>query len=75
MNTDKAIQIAEGFGEGESATEKEKIEAWCYLIKTGICWQLNMWYGRTAKDYINNGIINENGKLLKNILDENTNKN
>lgn len=32
-----ACAIAEGFCEGEGASEEEQIEAWQYLIDTGLC--------------------------------------
>jgi len=51
-----ATAIAEGFCEGEGASEQEQIEAWQYLIDNGICWQLQGWFGRTATDLIEQGI-------------------
>jgi hypothetical protein len=49
LNHEKARHYIEGYLEGENATEEEKIEAWAYMIRTGYCWQLTMWHGRTAK--------------------------
>jgi hypothetical protein len=60
-----AAAYAEGFCEGENATEQEQLEAWAYLIKTGQCWSLQGWYGRTAQSLINQGIISREGELLK----------
>ncbi len=51
-----AVAIAEGFCEGEGATEEEQIKAWQHLIDTGMCWTLQGWFGRTAKDLIDSGI-------------------
>ena len=51
-----AVGLAEGFVEG---TEEEVIEAWQYLVNTGLAWQLQGWFGRTASDLINAGIINQ----------------
>lgn len=51
-----AVAIAEGFCEGENATEEQQIQAWQHLIDTGLCWQLQGWFGRTAKNLIENGI-------------------
>ena len=51
-----AIGLAEGFVEG---TEEEVIEAWQYLVNTGLAWQLQGWFGRTASDLIDAGIINQ----------------
>jgi hypothetical protein len=65
MNHEKARHYIEGYLEGENATEEEKTEAWAYMIKTGYCWQLTMWHGRTAKEYLKKGIINEKGEIIK----------
>jgi len=59
-----ATAYAEGFCEGEGATEQEQLEAWAYLIKTGLCWSLQGWFGRNARNLIDNGVISEKGKLL-----------
>jgi len=52
-----ACAIAEGFCEGEGATEEEQIEAWQYLHDTGKAYTLQGWYGRTALDLLEEGII------------------
>ena len=54
-----ACGIAEGFCEGEGATEEQQIEAWQYLHDTGHAYKLQGWYGRTAHDLIEAGIINK----------------
>lgn len=51
-----ATAYAEGFCEGEDATEKEQIEAWQYLIDTGLCWKLQGFFGRTASALIDDGV-------------------
>ena len=51
-----ATAIAEGFCEGEEASEEEQIEAWQYLIDTGMAWTLQGWFGRTAHSLIERGI-------------------
>lgn len=51
-----ATAIAEGFCEGENATEEEQIEAWQYLIDTGRVWTLQGSFGRTATELIEAGI-------------------
>jgi len=58
-----ACSIAEGFCEGEGASAKDQLRAWGYLIKTGLCWQLQGWYGRTAKRFIDDGVISSKGRI------------
>ena len=58
-----ASAYAEGFCEGENATQEEQLEAWAYLIKTGQCWTLQGWFGRTAKELIENGFIEQDGTI------------
>jgi hypothetical protein len=53
MDNFTATMIAEGVEEVE--TEEEYLEAWQHLIDTGLCWQLQGWFGRTATDLINSG--------------------
>jgi len=52
-----ATAYAEGFCEGENATIEEQTEAWQYLIDTGLAWELQGWFGRTANQLIKKGII------------------
>lgn len=59
-----ATAYAEGFGEGEDATEQEQLEAWAYLIKTGLCWNLQGWFGRTASSLIEAEVISKEGEIL-----------
>ena len=54
MNTFDAVGIAEGFIE---ADQDQIIEAWQHLHDTGIAYQLQGWFGRTAQQLINDGII------------------
>ena len=57
MDNYLAIGIAEGFEEPEN--EEQVIEAWQHLVDTGLAWTLQGWFGRTAKDLIEQGVINE----------------
>ena len=54
MDQYQAIGIAEGFIECED--QDKVIEAWQSLIDTGICWQLQGWFGRSAARLIEEGI-------------------
>ena len=56
LTTYRAVGLAEGFEEG---TEEEVIEAWQYLHDTGHAYNLQGWFGRTAQQLIQEGVINE----------------
>jgi hypothetical protein len=55
MDNFKATGIAEGWIEPKS--EDEYIEAWQYLHDTGVAYQLQGWFGRTATSLIESGLI------------------
>ena len=55
MTQYEAIGIAEGFV--ESDTEEQVIEAWQYLVDTGLAWSLQGQFGRTANKLIEQGIV------------------
>ena len=55
MSPLKAIGIAEGFVKTDS--EEKYIEAWQYLLDTGLVWSLQGWFGRTAVAMIEAGQI------------------
>ena len=65
-----ATAYAEGFCEGEGATAVEQIEAWSCLIKTGRCWSLQGWFGRTAQGLIDEGLISKEGDIDWDYFDE-----
>jgi len=56
MDSYTAIGCAEGFID---ATEDQQIEAWQYLIDTGLAWTLQGWFGRTAAHLIENEVCTE----------------
>ena len=58
-----ATAYAEGFCEGENASLEEQIEAWAYLIKNKICWELQGWFGRSAQNLIDNDMISREGVI------------
>ena len=53
MSTFDATMIAEGVQEPESM--EQYLEAWQLLVDTGMCWQLQGWFGRTAISLMNEG--------------------
>ena len=53
-DSDNAVGLAEGFVEG---TEDQVLEAWQYLVNSGLAWQLQGWFGRTASHLIEQGLI------------------
>jgi hypothetical protein len=57
MDNYTAVAIAEGFEEAESV--EQIIEAWQLLHDTGLAYQLQGWFGRTARDLIEQGVITE----------------
>ena len=54
INSYNAVGIAEGFIEAES--EEQVIEAWQFLIDSGLAWKLQGFFGRTASQLIEQGI-------------------
>ena len=54
MNTTDAVFIAEGI---EDASIEKQLEAWQLLLDTGLVWELQGWYGRTALQLIDQGLI------------------
>jgi len=65
-NQYKACEYAEGFGEGEGASQEDQINAWAYLIKTGLAYKLQGWYIRAANTLIQQGIISKEGEAINN---------
>lgn len=50
-----AVMVAEGATEPKS--EEEYVAAWQTLVDTGLAWRLQGWFGRTARDLIDAGVI------------------
>lgn len=55
-----ACATIEGF-DGRESTEEEVIEAFQFLIDTGIVWQLQGFYGRNAANLIEQGVCTPRG--------------
>jgi hypothetical protein len=55
MDTYTATGLAEGWIESDDA--EQVIEAWQTLHDTGVAYQLQGWFGRTAQDLIAQGVI------------------
>ena len=54
MDSYTATMIAEGVIEG---SYNDQVEAWQYLHDTGLAYQLQGFFGRTARDLIEQNII------------------
>lgn len=52
-----ATAYAEGFCEGEGASEQDQLTAWQYLHDTRQAYSLQGWFGRTASSLVEQGII------------------
>lgn len=61
MDSYLAVGIAEGYEEAES--EDQVLEAWQFLVDTGLAWQLQGWFGRQAKAFIDAGYIRPANKV------------
>lgn len=57
MDNFTATMIAEGVQEAES--DEQYYAAWQHLVDTGLCYQLQGWFGRTAQAMIQNGLITD----------------
>jgi len=54
MTQSLAVAIAEGYETAES--DQQYIEAWQYLIDTGLAWKMQGYFGRTASVMIQEGL-------------------
>ena len=57
MSVFEATMTAERAPGYEAHTEEQFLEAWQVLVDTGTCWQLQGWFGRTAQELIDEGLI------------------
>jgi hypothetical protein len=55
MTNYDAVGLAEGFIEAEN--EDQIIQAWQHLHDTGLAYTLQGWFGRTASQLLEQGII------------------
>jgi hypothetical protein len=52
-----AVAIAEGFCEGENATEEQQKCAWQYIFDKKLHLSLQGWFGRTCQSLLEQGVI------------------
>jgi len=60
MDTFTATGIAEGWIDCDN--EDQYLQAWQTLVDTGLAWQLQGWFGRTAAHLIESGLISAPSK-------------
>lgn len=65
VNNDLVSKIM-AFESGE-LDDKGIIELFSELVKNGMAWTLQGSYGRSARSLIENGYLNSNGEILKNV--------
>lgn len=57
MDSYTACSIAEGFCEGEGASEQDQLTAWQYIWDRGLWRSLQGFYGRTVHSLVEGGMI------------------
>ena len=62
MTDFNATMIAEGVDEADNKTT---LEAWAHLIKTGLAWSLQGWFGRRATSLIEDKLITKSGEITE----------
>ena len=53
--------------ESGELSDKNTLELFAELIKSGQAWTLQGHYGRQAKNFVDNGYISTTGKILKSV--------
>ncbi len=64
MTSDERVDLIMEY-EGGDITPENFFKLFSDLIKTGLCWSLQGFYGRTARELIDNGYISKEGEILK----------
>lgn len=59
MDNYRAVMVAEGAV--EATDEEEYIAAWQHLVDTGMAWRLQGFFGRTAAELIEQGVLEPTG--------------
>lgn len=67
---DLAIACIDDIGEGEGTTPVQKLKAWAHIISTGDVWDLSNTKQRKASDYIDSGIISDDGEINWHVYEE-----
>ena len=60
------VDLIIAFENGE-LNDNEVLELFAELIKSGNCWHLQGFYGRTAQSFIDAGYIDRKGNILKDV--------
>jgi hypothetical protein len=64
-NVDYIIRYEQG-----DLSNEDVLELFSYLIKSGLAWNLQGHYGRTAKSFVEGGYLSLKGKILKSCCEE-----
>lgn len=62
-----ATAYIEEFCEGENVSKKDQLHAWSYLCGNKVGYSLQGSFGKTLTMLIDNGYLDENGNILKEI--------
>ena len=70
FNLELAMADVLGLAEGESATQKQKLEAWAYLISTSEVWSKKRHIKNQAIELIESGLISDEGEINWDVYEE-----